>query len=331
MTISWHFSDESVKADAGGGRHILGALSVGRTGQRFEAPVLSIDMDVLGVDSATHGYTTQLVSSLPVTYDKVTLPAGHDGSLITAQTDDHLFGVMESSATQATDVASYRAYKTLIESCRTAGKPHLLRIWNYVPQITALENGVERYRLFNAGRHQALTETDYFAHHGAPAACALGSRRGKLKIAFLASTRPATPIENSRQISAYNYPENYGIKPPIFCRAAWFSQTTGNDILFLSGTASIVGHQSLHDGDVALQTHETLTNIRTVLEEANRLAGRQLWDFDHLRGQVYVRDPAEMATIKAILIQHGLVNFTYLHADICRAELLVEIEAYAQR
>ena len=331
MTISWYFSDESAGADAGGGRNILGALSVGDTGQRFKAPVLSVDLDVLGVDSAAYGYTTQLVSSLPVTYDEVTLPAGYDGTLITAQSDDHLFGVLESSATQATDVASYHAYKTLVESCRIAGKPHLLRIWNYVPQITALENGVERYRLFNSGRHQALTETDYFAHHGAPAACALGSHRGNLKIAFLAATRPATPIENSRQISAYNYPADYGAKPPVFSRAAWFAQTAGNDILFVSGTASIVGHQSLHVGDEAMQTQESLKNIRAVLEEANRLAGRQLWEPEQLRGQVYVRHPADLTTIRNILTSHGLNKFNYLCADICRAELLVEIEAYAQR
>ena len=101
-------------------------------------------------------------------------------------------------------------------------------------------------------------------------------------------------------------------------------------MLFISGTASIVGHQTMHIGDIALQTRETITNIQAVLQEANRVAGGDLWSLAQLHGQVYVRNPPDVATIQAILKQHGLLNFTYVHADICRADLLVEIEAYAQ-
>jgi chorismate lyase / 3-hydroxybenzoate synthase len=67
-----------------------------------------------------------------------------------------------------------------------------------------------------------------------------------------------------------------------------------------------------------------------VLNEANRLAGSDLWALNQLHGQVYVRKPEDLTIIQTILKQHALFNFTYVHADICRADLLVEIEAYAQ-
>ncbi len=55
--------------------------------------------------------------------------------------------------------------------------------------------------------------------------------------------------------------------------------------LFISGTASIVGHRSLHIGDTAAQTRETLTNIEALLGEANRLAGGAHFDLDGARVQ----------------------------------------------
>jgi enamine deaminase RidA (YjgF/YER057c/UK114 family) len=210
------------------------------------------------------------------------------------------------------------------------GKPYLLRLWNYMPHINTAEGGEERYRLFNTGRREALLEANYLAKDGAPAACALGSHYGRFKIAFLAATTSCVGIENPRQVSAYHYPKDYGVNPPIFSRAGWFKQAGGKDILFISGTASIVGHQTLHIGDVALQTKETITNIQAVLQEANRLAGSELWTPGQLHGQVYIRNPADIVIIQNILKHHELLNFTYVHADICRTELLVEIEAYAQ-
>lgn len=327
MTISWHFLPDPTKEPLAQGEQVLGSIVVGGAESASSHPTLSVDMDVLGSAQRGACFVTQLRTSQSVT--QCTLPSDA-GLFKVAQTEEHLFGVVELNPQLDLQTASYRAYKALLDLCLEAGKPHLLRLWNFMPHITAPENGEERYRLFNTGRHKALMETNYLATHGAPAACALGTHRGALKIAFLAATKPCTPVENPRQVSAYNYPKDYGFNPPIFSRAAWFTQDGGQDMLFLSGTASIVGHQSLHLGDVALQTQETVRNIQAVLQEANRLADRNLWDVKNLQGQVFVRHPGDMATIQGILQQHNLVNFTYVHADVCRAELLVEIEAYAQ-
>ena len=330
MTISWHKVASQASERLAVGEYILGDMGVDIANPALSHPTLSVEMDVLAADASERGIT-QLRTNLPV--KQLDAPF-EGGTLKVSQTAEHLFGVMELSEAMGIQTASYRAYQALLACCKNMGKPHLLRLWNYMPHINVPENGEERYRLFNTGRREALLAANYGVKDGAPAACALGSHRGNLKIAFLAATQPCIGIENPRQVSAYNYPKDYGVNPPIFSRAGWFQQLGGKnmlkDILFVSGTASIVGHQTLHIGDIALQTRESITNIQAVLNEANRLAGSDLWTFNHLHGLVYVRNPADTAIIQAILKQHALLNFTYLHSDICRADLLVEIEANAQ-
>lgn len=328
MTISWHNVAPQAAERLSVGEYILGDIGVDVLDPALSHPTLSVDMDLLVADtSESVSGITQLRTNLPVT--QLVMPFEY-GTFKVAHTAEYLFGVLEFDEQQDIQTASYRAYQALLACCKDMGKPYLLRLWNYMPRINALENGEERYRLFNSGRRDALFEANYLAKDGAPAACALGSQRGVCKIAFLSATKPCTPIENPRQVSAYNYPKNYGVNPPIFSRAGWFQQAGGKDMLFISGTASIVGHKTLHIGDIALQTKETIINMQAVLQEANRLAGSELWTLNHLHGQVYVRNPADIVTIQTILKQYALLNFTYLHADICRADLLVEIEAYAQ-
>lgn len=310
------------------GEYGLGDIGVNVANHALSRPTLSVDMDLLVADTSESVCgITQLITNLPVT--QLVIPF-ENGTFKVAHTAEYLFGVLEIDEQLDIQTASHRAYQALLACCKDMGKPHLLRLWNYMPHINALENGEERYRLFNSGRREALFEANYLVKDGAPAACALGSHRGVCKIAFLSATKPCTPIENPRQVSAYNYPKDYGVNPPIFSRAGWFQQAGGKDMLFISGTASIVGHKTLHIGDIALQTKETIINMQAVLQEANRLAGSELWTLNHLHGQVYVRNPADIFTIQTILKQYALLNFTYLHADICRSDLLVEIEAYDQ-
>jgi chorismate lyase / 3-hydroxybenzoate synthase len=49
----------------------------------------------------------------------------------------------------------------------------------------------------------------------------------------------------------------YGAPPPSFARAAHVGSDGGRGDLFISGTASIVGHRTVHRGNVELQTRTT--------------------------------------------------------------------------
>lgn len=247
-----------------------------------------------------------------------------------AQTTDFLFACVSIPTSMPVAQQSFDTYQTLLNTARARGKPHLLRVWNYVPQITEPENGVERYRLFNLGRKDAFRAQNYTLAEGAPAACALGTHGGSFQVAILASTRPGIAIENPRQVSSYHYPKQYGEDSPIFSRAAWLPQQAGDDVLFISGTASIVGHQTLHCGDVLAQTRESIRNIQALLQSANDKAQTAQWQLDHLRGCVYIRHAADYPAVRACLLEHGMTDFCFMQADICRNDLLVEIEAEGQ-
>ncbi len=230
----------------------------------------------------------------------------------------------------ALGAATYIAYRSLLEALQVSGYPHLLRVWNSIPGINVDDGGLERYRRFNLNRFKAYDEAKCPTETGAPAACALGSFGGPLVLYCLASKTPPEPIENPRQTSAYHYPQQYGPRAPSFSRAAlWRGDGEESDVLFVSGTASIVGHQTLHQGNVVAQAHETLTNLQSVVAAAVSHGARDVAILPDLLLKAYVRHPEDQPLVRQVLAGHGLDAdaVLYLHADICRAELLVEIEA----
>ena len=102
----------------------------------------------------------------------------------------------------------------------------------------------ERYREFNSARQQALRARGRALTGNVPAASALGAAHGSpLVVYFLAGRTAPTFVENPRQVSAYHYPRQYGSHSPVFSRAA-LVRHSGRLALFISGTASIVGHRS---------------------------------------------------------------------------------------
>jgi len=97
----------------------------------------------------------------------------------------------------------------------------------------------------------------------------------------------------------------------------------------VSGTASIVGHESLFSGDPARQTEETMRNIEAVLDEAG-VPGRGGPLGERLESlRVYVRFPEQLEVIRAAVLAStgAAVPTAWLQAEVCREELLVEIEA----
>ena len=154
---------------------------------------------------------------------------------------------------------------------------------------------------------------------------------GPLTIYFLAA-RGSAPIaiENPRQVSAYNYPASYGPRSPTFSRAS-VARLGGCDVLFLSGTASIVGHETLHAGDVVAQTRETMANIAAMVGEANRVVPQAGFTLAELCYKVYVRHEQDVAAIHHELRRTlgQSARLVFLQADICRASLSMEIEATA--
>ncbi|BAN36552.1 hypothetical protein SCD_n02752 [Sulfuricella denitrificans skB26] len=266
------------------------------------------------------------------------LTQGQSGAIRYRHDDDVLFGVVALSETmfeagadktplqQATESA-YRQIFALLDELHY---PYLFRFWNYIADINTHTFGLERYLQFNLGRQDAFLAHSRDVVGNVPAACALGSAHGPLTIAFLAGRVAPLNIENPRQISAYQYPQQYGPRSPTFSRAS-LVRLGHDEVLFISGTASIVGHATLHPADVVAQTRETMNNIKAVLAEANRLASQPGFDLASLYYKVYVRHPADLAQIRAELAHcvGDAPKAVYLQADVCRQDLLLEIEATA--
>ena len=231
------------------------------------------------------------------------------------------------------------AYDALFGVLQARGTPHVLRFWNYVARINEPAAGLERYRHFNLGRQQAFERARRSAFEGSPAASAVGSPAGApLQVRVIASSdRRSTAVENPRQVSAYRYPTAYGPVAPTFSRAALLARRDGSTLLVISGTASILGHATVHPGDVSAQTREACRNLQAVLTAARGHAGGPSLDtLADAALTVYVRHPADQPRVAQALAEQlgadapALAHAAWLQADICRADLLVEIEAVVQ-
>lgn len=252
-----------------------------------------------------------------------------EGNIRAATDGDVLFGSMsfEQGDGVALEALARQAYTEMFAFMDKHGHPNLLRVWSYLPGINEAEGGLERYRCFNLGRHAAfLASGRDISEENVPAASVLGCDPGPMVIYFMASRTPGRPIDNPRQMAAYHYPAQYGPRSPIFVRAM-LAELDGQRCLMISGTASVVGHETVHKGDVRAQAQETLRNIRTLLEQAYP-EGLASCGEARMRLKTYVRHTGDMAPIRESVeqafgeLQHGV----YLQSDICRADLLLEIE-----
>jgi chorismate lyase/3-hydroxybenzoate synthase len=246
---------------------------------------------------------------------------GESGTIAYAENGMVLFGSMFFADTDALAALAEAAYGEIFAFVAQSGYPDLQRLWNYLPDITGQTAEGERYRQFNLGRHAAF-EALPAELASPPAATGIGCLGGGIGIYFMASRQPTRRIENPRQVSAFRYPAEYGPRSPTFSRAAVASLP--EPALLISGTASIIGHASQHAGDIAAQTAETLKNIEILIREAGPACqGRRL------QAKIYLRRPADQPLVAASLAAASL-DFSqccYLEAEICRPELLVEIEA----
>lgn len=196
----------------------------------------------------------------------------------------------------------------------------IVRMWNYIPGITdPLGPGRDRYMAFNAGRYAAMST--WFGGPeqllaNAPAASGVGASGDDLIIHALALPQPGVSVQNPWQTPAVDYSQKFGPRPPCFARA-----TRVGDLLLVSGTAAIRGEESVA-GDLAGQLRTTLENL-AVLPHGGLRAYRSL--------RVFLPDVTHRADVGAKLLAATArgCDMSFVHAALCRRELLVEIEGIA--
>lgn len=217
-------------------------------------------------------------------------------------------------------------YRALERHLAAHPRDHLLRVWTYLDRLNEGAGDAERYRRFCVGRHRALARPGFEAR--LTAATVIGAHEPGLWLHFLTGPQPGRAVENPRQTSAWRYPRDYGPVSPSFARA-----TRVGELLLVSGTAAVVGHQTLHPHDARAQLDETLANLQALLAAAcegpETAAG---WQPQALR--LYVRHPAEgpalVEALRRAYPRPGL-PLMVLRGAISRADLAMEIEGVWRR
>ena len=223
-----------------------------------------------------------------------------------------------------------QAFQQLEETLRVTGFPlhSIVRQWNYIEGITAFAGDNQHYQAFNNVRSAHYAQTQWPT--GYPAATGIGTHLGGVSIAVDAavlnlSDAFATPIDNRLQVAAHAYSEevlevaNQQKTTPKFERAKCL--TCGKErLIYVSGTAAIRGEESLKQEGLARQLAVTMENIQELIGSA---------PLSYLR--VYLKCPADYAEAARLLTNYALaIPITFMWADVCREELLIEIEGLAK-
>jgi chorismate lyase/3-hydroxybenzoate synthase len=218
-------------------------------------------------------------------------------------------------------------YRNVLEVTRAAGYPHLLRMWNYFPGIHFERDGLDRYQRFCVARQRAFAAFGAQREQDYPAATVIGTATGPVTLYFIAARNAGESLENPRQVSAYHYPAQYGPASPSFSRGM-LKRWDGVAHLYISGTASIVGHETQHERQCDAQLLEVVRNLRALVARAREHSGIDFELGRHALLKTYVRRPDDLPGVRATL-QTELPGATviYCPGDVCRRELLVEVEA----
>jgi enamine deaminase RidA (YjgF/YER057c/UK114 family) len=227
-----------------------------------------------------------------------------------------------------------------------SGFQHVVRTWLYLGGITEREGGLQRYQELNRARSDFYEHIRFGVagaqaspeHRVYPASTGIGMIGDGLAASCLTLQTARqdlflVPLENPQQTPAYVYNRIYSQQSPKFSRA--MALGLGNYVTtWISGTASIVDSESRHLGDLEMQTEQTIENIERLIAAENFArhgiagAGAGLKDFAKIR--VYLKRAQDLAKCRAVCERRfGSVPALYVSADVCRPELLVEIEGVA--
>lgn len=211
----------------------------------------------------------------------------------------------------------------------------IVRQWNYIQDITIIENNQQYYQVFNDARSHFYARTDW--PRGFPAATGIGTRQGGVMIEVIAidgDNLINQPLDNPLQISAHQYSGKvlHGdpdsnlemLTTPKFERARVVG-SNDRQIVYVSGTASIRGEESLMINDAVGQTQITMENIGRLIAPANYPFQEACFECKMLR--IYVGKYELMPLIfNYMKLNYPEIKTVFVCADVCREELLVEIE-----
>jgi enamine deaminase RidA (YjgF/YER057c/UK114 family) len=243
-----------------------------------------------------------------------------------------------------TRMAAEAAFEQVLEVLGKEGLTlnNIIRQWNYIGNILKVRDKFQSYQIFNEVRSEYYHK--YRTVQGFPAATGVGMGLGGVILDFCAVEAGESvrikPVSNPNQVNAYEYGQkvlkgmqDQGKKvkhPPQFERALMISNSRFST-LYVSGTASIIGQQTIGKNDVEKQTLVTIENIRKLAdaERLSQITGNPEQPSEkYILLRVYIKRREDFSLVKEICASHFPdVPAVYIEADICRDDLLTEIEA----
>ena len=251
-----------------------------------------------------------------------------------------------------TYIRSYDAFQDMsaLLQCAKFRLDQVLRTWIYQGHLVLPEGESQRYQELNRARTDFFGATQFLKKYlpkkykGTvyPASTGIGADDYDVVMSAVALDTKrkdvvVMPLENPHQTSAFDYGVVYGPQSPKFSRAVAVAADE-SCLVFVSGTASITDSESRYHEDPVKQTEQTLDNIAALIDGEN-LARHGIPDIACGLGKlvcvrVYVKRSSELALIRQVCERRlPEIPTLYTVADVCRPELLVEIEgiALAQR
>lgn len=211
---------------------------------------------------------------------------------------------------------------------------HIVRQWNYIGNITRITEKGENYHNFNGVRSKNYAA--YRTKEMFPSATGIGIQHGGVSLDFFAAKGDdklkVIPVNNPDQVKPYQYGQVVlkGVQCPQFERAMILSHEN-ECTLFISGTASILGQDTIGVNDVEKQTIVTIENIMKLVDAGNRndCTGTGCCSTGNLiLLRVYIKRQSDFEKVKKICKSYfNGAPSVFIEADVCRENLLVEIEA----
>jgi len=219
---------------------------------------------------------------------------------------------------------------------------HIVRQWNYVGDILKIKDGYQNYQIFNEVRSEYYHR--YRNIKGYPAATGIGMKHGGVILDFCAlrpdGSAEIKSVNNPNQVNAYDYGQQVLVggsgagktvkHPPQFERGLLLINNQ-DTTLFISGTAAIIGQETIGKNDTEKQTIVTIENIKKLSDTeriSQLMSAPVLFNEKYSLLRIYIKRQNDFNLVRQICSEHfPQIPAIYLEADICRNDLLVEIEA----
>lgn len=214
----------------------------------------------------------------------------------------------------------------------------IVRQWNYIGNIVSYKDGKQNYQEFNDARSAYYAKGEWC--NGYPAATGIGSTDGIIVggVAFKrADGTGVHPIDNPLQVAAHIYSKNVLIdddadavkSTPKFERAKLIESASGV-CCFVSGTAAIRGEESVDPSSAKQQTVKTIENIEYLVSKENLVRfGCMPYELKTAFLHIFIKHAEDYDEVRTVVeTAYPQVPAIYSVADVCRKELLVEIEGF---